>query len=113
VAPAPLEDSIRGHRLISQVVVVGDDRPFIGALVTLDPEALAQTPVPDEQIQAEVQSAIDTANQMVSKAEQIKKFVILDHDLTEETGHLTPSLKVKRNVVMRDFAKQIDELYGA
>ncbi|MBO3745573.1 long-chain fatty acid--CoA ligase [Streptosporangiaceae bacterium NEAU-GS5] len=113
VAPAPLEDYIRAHRLISQVMVVGDDRPFIGALVTLDPEALAQTPLSEHEIQAEVQSAIDTANKMVSHAEQIKKFVILEHDLTEETGHLTPSLKIKRNIVMRDFAKQIDELYGA
>ncbi|MEO3858113.1 long-chain fatty acid--CoA ligase [Acrocarpospora sp. B8E8] len=113
VAPAPLEDSIRAHRLISQVMVVGDDKPFIGALVTLDPEALAQVTLTDEELHAEVQSAIDNANRMVSKAEQIKKFVILENDITEETGHLTPSLKVKRNLVMRDFSKQIDELYGS
>ncbi|GAA0358468.1 AMP-dependent synthetase/ligase [Microbispora corallina] len=121
VAPAPLEDAIRAHRLISQVMVVGDDRPFIGALVTLDPEALeqwkqangkAEVSTSDPAIVAEVQSAVDDANRTVSKAEQIKKFLILEGDLTEESGHLTPSLKVKRNVVMRDFAKQIDELYG-
>ncbi|MEZ0071968.1 long-chain fatty acid--CoA ligase [Planotetraspora sp. GP83] len=122
VAPAPLEDAIRAHRLISQVMVVGDDRPFIGALITLDPEALEQwkaangkpeVSVTDPAIVAEVQSAVDVANRMVSHAEQIKKFVILDTDLTEETGHLTPSLKVKRNLVIRDFAEQIDELYGS
>ncbi|MBX6383756.1 MAG: long-chain fatty acid--CoA ligase [Microbispora sp.] len=121
VAPAPLEDAIRAHRLISQVMVVGDGKPFIGALVTLDPEAVEQwkqakgkTEVSpsDPEILAEVQQAVDDANRMVSKAEQIKKFVILDGDLTEESGHLTPSMKVKRSVVMRDFAKQIDELYG-
>ncbi|MBP2702463.1 long-chain fatty acid--CoA ligase [Microbispora sp. RL4-1S] len=121
VAPAPLEDAIRAHRLISQVMVVGDDRPFVGALVTLDPEALdhwkrdngrADVTVTDPALMAEVQSAVDVANRMVSKPEQIKKFVILETDLTEESGHLTPSLKVKRNLVMRDFAKQIDELYG-
>ncbi|ETK36254.1 AMP-dependent synthetase/ligase [Microbispora sp. ATCC PTA-5024] len=121
VAPAPLEDAIRAHRLVSQVMVVGDDRPFIGALVTLDPEALeqwkqangkAEVSTSDPAIVAEVQSAVDDANRTVSKAEQIKKFLILEGDLTEESGHLTPSLKVKRNIVMRDFAKQIDELYG-
>ena len=121
VAPGPMEDAIRAHRLISQVMVVGDDRPFVGALVTLDPEAMEQwkrangktevSPA-DPDILAEVQKAVDGANRMVSKPEQIKKFVILDTDLTEESGHLTPSLKVKRNLVMRDFAKQIDELYG-
>ncbi|WP_169944646.1 long-chain fatty acid--CoA ligase [Microbispora sp. H11081] len=121
VAPAPLEDAIRAHRLVSQVMVVGDDKPFIGALVTLDPEAMDQwmrdngktaySPS-DPEVVAEVQQAVDAANRMVSKAEQIKKFTILDGDLTEDSGHLTPSLKVKRNLVMRDFAKQIDELYG-
>ncbi|MFC0555887.1 AMP-dependent synthetase/ligase [Planotetraspora thailandica] len=121
VAPAPLEDAIRAHRLISQVMVVGDDKPFIGALITLDPEAVeqwrqsngkAEVSHTDPALLAEVQSAVDVANRMVSHAEQIKKFVILDTDLTEESGHLTPSLKVKRALVMRDFAKQLDELYG-
>jgi long-chain acyl-CoA synthetase len=121
VAPAPLEDAIRAHRLISQVMVVGDDRPFIAALVTLDPEAMeqwkqangkAEISTADPALLSEVQSAVDVANRMVSKPEQIKKFVILENDLTEETGHLTPSLKVKRALVMRDYAKQVDELYG-
>ncbi|GGS55164.1 long-chain-fatty-acid--CoA ligase [Planobispora rosea] len=125
VAPAPMEDAIRAHPLVSQAMVVGDDRPFVAAIVTLDPEALEQWKASngresatlaelsaDPAIVAEVQKAVDDANKAVSKAEQIKKFVILDIDITEESGHLTPTLKVKRNIVMRDFAKHIDELYG-
>ncbi|MEV7011069.1 long-chain fatty acid--CoA ligase [Streptosporangium sp. NPDC051022] len=125
VAPGPLEDRIRAHPLVSQAMVVGDDRPFVAALVTLDPEALEQWKRAngragadvaelsgDPVILAEVQKAIDDANRTVSKAEQIKKFVVLDTDITEESGHLTPTLKVKRNVVARDFAGQIAALYG-
>ncbi|MEV0584683.1 AMP-dependent synthetase/ligase [Nonomuraea sp. NPDC050310] len=112
VAPAPLEDVIRAHPLISQAMVVGENRPFVGALVTLDPDALAQTPLSDVEIHAAVQSAIDAANLTVSRAEQIKKFTILDIDLTEESGHLTPTLKIKRNLVLRDFAPQIEALYS-
>jgi len=121
VAPAPLEDAIRAHRLVSQVMVVGDNRPFIGALITLDPEAFehwkqtkgkTNVSMNDPELVAEIQQAVDNANRMVSKAEQIKKFVILDTDLTEEAGYLTPSLKVKRSAVARDFAKQIEELYS-
>ncbi len=121
VAPGPLEDAIRAHRLVSQVIVVGDDRPFVAALVTLDPEALEQwkqaggktsVPMTDPELLAEVQAAVDNANRMVSRAEQIKKFVILDAELSEESGHVTPKQSIKRNVVLRDFAKQIDELYG-
>ncbi len=92
--------------------MIGDDKPFVAALVTLDPEAMAGVDLTEEQIRAEVQGAVDNANKMVSKAEQIKKFTILEGDLTEESGHLTPSLKLKRNIVMRDFAKQVDEIYG-
>ncbi|WP_371779451.1 AMP-dependent synthetase/ligase [Streptosporangium subroseum] len=125
VAPAPMEDHIRAHPLVSQALVVGDDRPFVAALVTLDPEALEQWKAAngkagatlaelstDPAVLAEVQKAVDTANKFVSKAEQIKKFTVLDVDITEESGHVTPTLKVKRNVVMRDFAKNIDALYG-
>jgi long-chain acyl-CoA synthetase len=125
VAPAPMEDHIRAHPLVSQALVVGDDKPFVAALVTLDPEALEQWKAAngkagatlaelstDPAILAEVQKAVDTANKFVSKAEQIKKFTVLDVDITEESGHVTPTLKVKRNVVMRDFAKNIDALYG-
>lgn len=116
VAPGPLEDALRAHPLISQAMIVGDGRPFVAALITLDPEAVpAGSTVAnlrtDPQVQAEIQGAVDRANLMVSKAEQIKKFVILDADITEESGHLTPTLKVKRNVVMRDFTGEIDRLY--
>lgn len=125
VAPAPMEDHIRAHPLISQAMVVGDDRPFVAALITLDVEALEQwtaangrpgadltTLSADPLIIAEVQRAVDDANKLVSKAEQIKKFTVLDLDISEESGHLTPTLKLKRAVVMRDFAKQVDSLYG-
>ncbi|OUC97258.1 AMP-dependent synthetase/ligase [Streptosporangium minutum] len=125
VAPAPMEDLIRAHPLISQAMVVGDDRPFVAAIITLDPEALEQWKgangkagatladlSTDPAILAEVQKAVDRANRSVSKPEQIKKFAVLDSDISEESGHLTPTLKVKRNIVMRDFAKHIDSLYG-
>ncbi|MEU6997577.1 AMP-dependent synthetase/ligase [Nonomuraea sp. NPDC046570] len=121
IAPAPMEDAIRAHPLVSQAMIVGDGRPFVAALITLDPEALEQwraaspgsgEPSSDPRLLAEVQQAVDAANRTVSKAEQIKKFVVLDTDLTEESGHLTPTLKLKRNLVMRDFAKQVDDLYG-
>lgn len=126
VAPAALEDRIRAHPIISQVVVIGDQRPFIAALVTLDTEMLPtwlsnrgvtidglsldemrNAPIVRERIQA----AIDRANGHVSRAESIRKWEVLDHDLTEQSGHLTPSLKVKRDVVLRDFATIIDRIY--
>jgi long-chain acyl-CoA synthetase len=124
VAPAVLEDRLRAHPLISQCIVVGDGKPFIGALVTLDedmypgwaanhgvdvPFASART---DDRVLAEVQRAVDDANTAVSRAESIRKFAVLDGDFTEESGHLTPSLKLKRNVVMRDFEDEVDALYG-
>ncbi len=126
VAPAVLEDRVRAHWLISQCLVVGDQQPFIAALITLDPEALptwaqqngkpAGTPLAelldDPQLRAEVQHAIDEANKAVSKAEAIKKFTILPEDWTESTGQLTPSLKLKRNVVMTECAGEIAELYA-
>ncbi|MDF5758473.1 AMP-dependent synthetase/ligase [Spongiactinospora sp. TRM90649] len=124
VAPAPMEDRIRAHPLVSQAMVVGDDRPFVAALVTLDPEALAQWKKTnaresatlaelsaDPEIIAQVQSAVDDANRMVSRAEQIKKFSVLEIELSEESGHVTPKQSIKRNVVMADFAKQIEDLY--
>ncbi|MFI9551369.1 AMP-dependent synthetase/ligase [Nonomuraea endophytica] len=124
VAPGPLEDALRAYPLISQAMIVGDNRPFVGALITLDPEALehwkkengaesatAAELSRDPRILAEVQKAVDTANLMVSRAEQIKKFVVLDIDITEESGHLTPTLKIKRSIVMRDFADTVENLY--
>ncbi|MGC4811943.1 AMP-dependent synthetase/ligase [Micromonospora sp. DT228] len=125
VAPAVLEDLVRAHPLISQCVVVGDRKPFIAALVTVDEEALpawlegaglaADTPVEQlrehEALRREIQSAIDTANQAVSKAEAIKMFRVLPRDFTEATGELTPSLKVKRQVVHKTYAADIADIY--
>ncbi|MFD0902721.1 AMP-dependent synthetase/ligase [Actinomadura sediminis] len=127
VAPAPLEDRLRAHPLISQCLVVGDGRKFISALITLDEEALgpwkerhgkpAAMTVDelrrDPELVAEIDAAVAEANKAVSHAEAIKKHVVLGVDFTEEAGHLTPSLKVKRNVVMKDFSGEIDALYTA
>ncbi|SDL68633.1 long-chain acyl-CoA synthetase [Nonomuraea maritima] len=117
VAPGPVEDALRAHPLISQAMLVGDGRPYVAALITLDPEALPEDASAaelrsDPKTLAAVQEAVDRANLMVSKAEQIKKFMILPADLTEDSGHLTPTLKVKRNLVERDFAQEIDNLYA-
>ncbi len=125
VAPAVLEDRLRAHPLISQCMVVGDGKPFIAALVTLDEEMLpgwaanhglggltAERARTESVVLAEIQSAVDHANAAVSKAESIRRFTILDTDFTEESGHLTPSLKLKRTLVMRDFADEVDTLYG-
>ena len=108
VAPAVLEDRLRAHRLISQAVVVGDQRPYIGALITIDPEA--DTTGAD--VQAEVTDAIKDANKAVSKAEAIKAFRILDNDFTIEADELTPSLKLKRHVIMKKYADEIEALYA-
>ncbi len=126
VAPAVLEDRVRAHPLISQCLVVGDGRPYIACLITLDEEALAhwkaqhgrsaETTVADltgdPELNAEIQTAIDDANKAVSKAESIRRFLILGSDFTETTGHLTPTLKVRRNLVIKDFAADIDALYA-
>ncbi|MEO3803359.1 AMP-dependent synthetase/ligase [Nonomuraea sp. B1E8] len=117
VAPGPLEDALRAHPLISQAMVVGDGRPFVAALITLDPEAMpagatAERLRTDPEVLAGIQAAVDRANLSVSRAEQIKKFAILAADITEDSGHLTPTLKIKRNLVLRDFQKEIDDLYG-
>jgi long-chain acyl-CoA synthetase len=125
VAPAVLEDRIRAHFLISQCMVVGDGRPYISALITLDPEALpawaeqhGKVDVPmadlaeDAVLKAEIQAAIDEANKAVSRAESIRKFMIIGEDWTEDTGHLTPSMKLKRVSVMKDHAAEIEQLYA-
>jgi long-chain acyl-CoA synthetase len=125
VAPAVLEDRLRAHPLISQVMVVGDNRPFIACLITLDPEALdhwkqqhgkpaSATPADlatDPDLLAELQTAVDDANKAVSRAESIRKFVVLPVDFTTDNGYITPSLKVKRAVVANDFAADIEALY--
>ena len=123
VAPAVLEDRLRAHPLISQCLVVGDGQPFIAALMTLDREAATQWAeahgrsrrladlADDADLRAEVGAAVDDANQAVSRAESIRKFTILGRDWTEEGGQLTPSLKLKRRVVMRECRDEIADLY--
>ncbi len=124
VAPAVLEDRVRGHALVSQCLVVGDGQPFIAALVTIDQEAFAdwanahgktgdvRAHVDDADLREEVQRAVDDANSAVSRAESIRKFVILPEDWTEEGGELTPSLKLKRNLVVRACKDEIAELFA-
>ena len=126
ITPANLENGLKQNRWISQAVVIGDRRPYLVVLVTLDPEeapalaeqlgiedadpaALAQ----NEKVREEVQKAIDDVNSHVGPVEQIKRFEILDHDLSQETGELTPTLKVKRNVVHEKFADVVDRIYDA
>jgi long-chain acyl-CoA synthetase len=123
VAPAVLEDRLRSHNLISQCMVVGDGQPYIAALVTIDPESFPTWAeahgkvgdiadlVDDPDLRAEVESAVEDANKAVSKAESIRKFAILPVDWTEEGGQLTPSLKLKRNIVMREFKDDVAALY--
>jgi long-chain acyl-CoA synthetase len=126
VAPALLEDPLRAHPLIGQALVIGDAKPFVGALISLDPEmvpvwganngleaelTLAEA-VEHPLILAELQRVIDEVNATVSQAERIRKFAVLDKELTETSGHLTPSMKIKRARVMADFADSVDKVYG-
>jgi long-chain acyl-CoA synthetase len=121
ITPANLENGLKQNRWISQAVVVGDRRPFLVALITIDPEeapafaekhGVAVEDLPDsEAMRAEVQAAVDGVNAKVGPVEQIKRFKILPRDLTQETGELTPTLKVKRNVVSDRNAAEIDALY--
>ncbi|MEV7423671.1 MULTISPECIES: AMP-dependent synthetase/ligase [unclassified Streptomyces] len=125
VAPAVIEDRIRGHALVAECMVVGDGRPFVGALITLDEEFLTRWAADhgkaagstaaelrlDPDLLAEVQRAVDEGNAAVSKAESVRKFRVLTAQFTEEAGHITPSLKLKRNVVAKDFAEEIEALY--
>ncbi|OEJ27243.1 long-chain fatty acid--CoA ligase [Streptomyces agglomeratus] len=125
VAPAVIEDRIRAHALVAECMVVGDGRPFVGALVTLDEEFLgrwaAEQGKPagstaaslrdDAELLAVVQQAVNEGNAAVSKAESVRKFRVLPSQFTEEAGHITPSLKLKRNVVAKDFADEIEALY--
>jgi long-chain acyl-CoA synthetase len=126
VAPAVLEDRMRSNPLVSQVMVVGDAKPFIAALVTLDPDAAAawsashdlddasmEELAHNEEVIAEVQSAVDDANQAVSRAEAIKAFRVLPRDLSIDGGELTPTLKVKRSVIASKYARVIEEIYGS
>ncbi|SFO27809.1 long-chain acyl-CoA synthetase [Geodermatophilus obscurus] len=126
VAPAVLEDRLRAHRLVSQCIVVGDARPYIAALVTLDVEALplwleskgkpADTPlaelVDDPDVRAELDAAVAEANKAVSQAEAIKRYRVLATDFTEDNGMLTPSLKLKRAVVVKEFGSEVEAMYA-
>jgi long-chain acyl-CoA synthetase len=126
VSPAVLEDRLRAHPLISQCMVVGDAQPFIGALITVDPEffptwkeqhgksasATVADMVDDETLRGEIQAAVDEANLSVSKAEAIKKFRILPVDFTEAGGEMTPSLKLRRSVVASTFKQDIEAIYA-
>ncbi len=126
VAPAVLEDRIRAHPVVSQCLVVGDGRPYVACLITLDEEALTGwkarhgRPVAataaqlrdDPDLIAEIQQAVDDANKAVSRAESIRRFRVLATDFTEHNGYLTPSLKIRRNVITKDFADEIDALYA-
>jgi long-chain acyl-CoA synthetase len=126
VSPAILEDRLRSHLLISQCMVVGDGKPFIGALITIDPEAFGswkeQHGKPasatigdlkdDPDLAASVQLAVDDANKAVSRAESIRKFRILDTDFTQEGGHLSAKLGIKRSVLAKEFAPEIEALYS-
>ncbi|WP_309128671.1 long-chain fatty acid--CoA ligase [Microbacterium sp.] len=125
VAPAALEDPIRSNPIVGQVVVVGDQKPFISALITLDPEMLptwlGNNGLPAEMtlaeaakspaVRDEIQRAVDRANKTVSRAESIRKFSILPSEWTEASGHLTPKLSIKRNVILEDFADEIAAIY--
>jgi len=126
VAPTALEDPLRASPIISQAVVIGDQRPFVSVLISLDPEmlpvwlsnngeksdlTLAQA-ANNPRVLQEIQKAIDEVNETVSNAEAIKKFAVIETELTEDSGHLTPSMKIKRESVARDFAPIIDEIYG-
>ncbi|MDR6985844.1 long-chain acyl-CoA synthetase [Paenarthrobacter nitroguajacolicus] len=124
VAPGPLEEKLREHPLVGQAVVVGDGRPFVAALVSLDPEGLAdwcaqnkygsltlEEAAGDDRVKAAVQSAVDEANKLVSAAESIRKFAFITAELSVGSGHLTPSLKLKRATVVGDFPSVIEKLY--
>ncbi|MEU7295551.1 AMP-dependent synthetase/ligase [Streptomyces exfoliatus] len=126
VAPAPLEDWLRTHPLVAQCVVLGDNRPYVTALITLDHEGLTHWRrmrhkdhlalwelARDDELLGVLQRAVDEANRLVSRPESIRAFRVLTADFSETSGHLTPSLKLKRRAVLRDFAREIEEMYEA
>lgn len=125
VSPGPLEEVVRAGRIVSQCVVLGDDRPFVGALVTLDAEELgpwgaanglpglsADVASRDPRVLAEIQTYVDAANRTVSRAEGIRKFTVLAKDFNEADGHLTPSMKVRRAAVLADYGLAVEGLYA-
>lgn len=126
VAPSVIEDRIAAHPLVGQALVVGDGQKYIAALITIDAEyfgywkttvgkdegATVSQLADDPELNAEIQKAVDEGNLAVSKAESVRKFRILDTEFNPENGYLTPSLKLKRNIIMKDFAKEVDSLYS-
>jgi long-chain acyl-CoA synthetase len=125
VAPAPLEDRLRAHPLVSQCVVVGDNKPYIAALITVDADSIKGWAAAnnkggatvadlanDSALIAVIQTAVDEANKSVSKAESIRKFKILPIDFTIAGGQLTAKMSIKRHVVQKEFAKEIESLYN-
>src|SRR5204863_1906030 len=121
VAPKLLEGGLRNHPLVSEAIVVGDRRKFLAALVTLDPEAVERfrqehgvsgPPGESAPIRAEIQRAVDVVNQEMARVEQIKKFTILPRELSIADGELTPTLKVKRNIVTAHFEAEIESMYA-
>jgi long-chain acyl-CoA synthetase len=122
ITPANLENGLKQSRWVSQAVVIGDKRPYLVALITLDPEeapafadqhGLQVEELPEsEEMKAEIQKVVDQVNSRVGPVEQIKRFEILPHDLSQETGELTPTLKVKRNVVHEKYADVVDSIYA-
>lgn len=126
VAPSVIEDRIAAHPLVGQALVVGDGQKYIAALITIDQDyfsfwkstagkaetATVRDLVDDPDLTAEIQRAVDEGNLAVSKAESVRKFRILDTEFNPENGYLTPSLKLKRNIIMKDFAKEVEALYS-
>ena len=124
ITPANLEAEIKQHPLVSQCVVIGDRRPFLVALITLDPEEGAtyasEHGLPDDvaalagnaEVRASVQAHIDEINRKFARVEQVKKFEILPQDLSQQGGELTPTMKVKRNVVADKYAAEVESLYA-
>ncbi|MET9442949.1 AMP-dependent synthetase/ligase [Streptomyces sp. NPDC006610] len=124
VAPAPLENRLRSHPLISQCLVLGDRRPYVTALITLDAEGVThwrrmngkhpvppELPADDDDLRAVLQRAVDDANQLVSRPESIRRFAVLPVDFSEAAGHLTPTLKLRRERILRDFTQVVESLY--
>jgi long-chain acyl-CoA synthetase len=126
VAPSVIEDRISAHPLVGQSLVVGDGQKYVAALITIDadyfaywkttagkPESATVADLADDaDLTAEIQKAVDDGNRAVSTAESVRKFRILDTEFNPENGYLTPSLKLKRNVIMKDFATEVDALYS-
>jgi len=109
IAPQNLENALKASRFVSQAVVVGDRRPYVTALITLDPAEVAGTGRDAEEI---VQEIVEEVNRDRVRVEQIKRFAILPRDFSQEEGELTPTLKLRRKIVHEHFADEIENLYA-